>query len=123
MEEKWNNLNFLAEPLSCEDMEELLNTITPKLQELEERNLWDYYVNDDDLPVFINRAFTYMYEIVGRNYLKEWEIYPKQKDFDSLWDIMLEEIKEEKIDIKNTDAIWAITTDKIREKTREILGD
>lgn len=118
---KWRNLEFHGNPLTYEDIEELLEMISPKLKEMERKNNWDLYINNDDLPIFINQAFMYMYEILDPFEFEEWQQYPKQKDFQSLLNIINEEVKDEKIDRKSKEAIYEIVTDKIREIAKEIL--
>lgn len=118
---KWRNLEFQGNPLTYEDIEELLEMISPKLKEMERKNNWDLYINNDDLPIFINQAFMYMYEILDLFEFEEWQQYPKQKDFQSLLNIINEEVKDEKIDRKSKEAIYEIVTDKIREIAKEIL--
>ena len=118
---KWRNLEFLGNPLTYENIEELLEMISSKLKEMERKNNWDLCINNDDLPIFINQAFTYMCEILYPFEFEEWQQYPKQKDFYSLWNIINEEVKDEKIDRESKEAIWKIVTDKIREIAKEIL--
>ena len=118
---KWKNLEFHWDPLIYEDIEELLEMIIPKLKEMERKNNWDLCINNNDLPIFINQAFLYMSEILNPLEFEEWEQYPKQKDFYALWNIINEEIKDEKIDRENKETIWKIVTDKIKEIAKEIL--
>lgn len=118
---KWRNLEFQWNHLTYEDIEELLEIIIRELKGMEMKNNWDLCVNNDDLPIFINQAFTYMSAILDPLEFEKWQQYPKQKDFYSLWNIINEEVKDEKIDRESKEAIWKIVTDKIREIAKEIL--
>ena len=89
---KWRNLEFQWNHLTYEDIEELLEIIIRELKGMEMKNNWDLCVNNDDLPIFINQAFTYMSAILDPLEFEEWQQYPKQKDFYSLWNIINEEV-------------------------------
>ena len=115
----WNNKEFLSENLTMTDIESLLNYITPWLENMGSKFSWDYFVNDMRLHSFIDSAMQQMYEIVNGEYKEEYELYPKQKDFISLWDIISEYPMVETID-KGV-CIWETVRDKILEITREVL--
>lgn len=119
IKEAWKNEFFLSQNLEIEDINNLLNYIAPHLENMELKFCWDYSVNGMELSVFVDTAMQKMYEIVNNEHKNNYELYQKQRDFESLWEL----ISEYSIDnsIPYGSKIWKLIIDKIMEITEEVL--
>lgn len=120
IEKVWEDKEFLSQNLTTEDMQNLIEYITPWLKNMELKFSWDYAVNEMGLPCFIWSTMAKMYRIVNAEYKEEYELYPKQIDFKTLWNIISES------DVSDTvgrnDKIWQLVRDKIMEISEEVLS-
>ena len=120
IKECWKDENFLSQNLTLNDIVDLLDYIAPWLESMELKFSWDHSVNDMRLSYFVNSAVGQMYEVVNDGYKEEYELYPKQRDFESLWNIISEYSTDDSIG-KN-DKIWELVRDKILEISKEVLN-
>lgn len=116
----WKDENFLLQNLTTKDVVDLLEHITPWLKGMELKFSWDYSINDIELPYFVNLTMGQMYEIVNCEYKKEYELYPKQRDFESLWNIISEYSINDPVG--ENDKIWELVRDKILEISKDVLS-
>lgn len=86
---------------------------------MELKFLWDHSINDVGLSSFINTAMQKMYKIVINDYKNDYELYPKQRDFESLWEIIVEYPIDNSI--QKGDKIWKLIINKITEIAEEVL--
>ena len=119
VKEIWQNEFFLSQNLKIEDINNLLDYIAPFLISMELKFLWDHSINDVGLSSFINTAMQKMYKIVINDYKNDYELYPKQRDFESLWEIIVEYPIDNSI--QKGDKIWKLIIDKITEIAEEVL--
>lgn len=119
IKEIWQNEFFLSQNLKIEDINNLLDYIAPFLISMELKFLWDHSINDVGLSSFINTAMQKMYKIVINDYKNDYELYPKQRDFESLWEIIVEYPIDNSI--QKSDKIWKLIIDKITEIAEEVL--
>jgi hypothetical protein len=119
IKEIWQNEFFLSQNLKIEDINNLLDYIAPFLISMELKFLWDHSINDVGLSSFINTAMQKMYKIVINDYKNDYELYPKQRDFESLWEIIVEYPIDNSI--QKGDKIWKLIIDKITEIAEEVL--
>lgn len=119
IKEIWQNEFFLSQNLKIEDINNLLDYIAPFLISMELKFLWDHSINDVGLSSFINTAMQKMYKIVINDYKNDYELYPKQRDFDSLWEIIVEYPIDNSI--QKGDKIWKLIINKITEIAEEVL--
>lgn len=119
IKEIWQNEFFLSQNLKIEDINNLLDYIAPFLISMELKFLWDHSINDVGLSSFINTAMQKMYKIVINDYKNDYELYPKQRDFESLWEIIVEYPIDNSI--QKGDKIWKLIINKITEIAEEVL--
>ena len=119
IKEIWQNEFFLSQNLKIEDINNLLDYIAPFLISMELKFLWDHSINDVGLSSFINTAMQKTYKIVINDYKNDYELYPKQRDFESLWEIIVEYPIDNSI--QKGDKIWKLIIDKITEIAEEVL--
>ena len=119
IKEIWQNEFFLSQNLKIEDINNLLDYIAPFLISMELKFLWDHSINDVGLSSFINTAMQKMYKIVINDYKNDYELYPKQRDFESLWEIIVEYPIDNSIQKGNK--IWKLIINKITEIAEEVL--
>ena len=90
-------MNWLNEyPLTKEEANEIFNKIKPYLIEMEPKNNWDAFINEDTFSYFIKLAFFKMEETIekeiGTENLKNFKYYPKVADFFFFKDCIEEDI-------------------------------
>ena len=119
IKEIWQNEFFLSQNLKIEDINNLLDYIAPFLISMELKFLWDHSINDVGLSSFINTAMQKMYKIVINDYKNDYELCPKQRDFESLWEIIVEYPIDNSI--QKGDKIWKLIINKITEIAEEVL--
>lgn len=119
IKEIWQNEFFLSQNLKIEDINNLLDYIAPFFISMELKFLWDHSINDVGLSSFINTAMQKMYKIVINDYKNDYELYPKQRDFESLWEIIVEYPIDNSI--QKGDKIWKLIINKITEIAEEVL--
>lgn len=119
IKEIWQNEFFLSQNLKIEYINNLLDYIAPFLISMELKFLWDHSINDVGLSSFINTAMQKMYKIVINDYKNDYELYPKQRDFESLWEIIVEYPIDNSI--QKGDKIWKLIINKITEIAEEVL--
>lgn len=118
--ETWKDKDFLSQNLTVEDMENLLTYITPWLRSMELKFEWDYSVNEMTLSQFVEIVMREMYKIVNEDYKVEYELYPKQRDFNVLWNIISESDISNHVDKK--DKIWKLIRYEILRIVKEALS-
>lgn len=116
----WKDKEFLSQNLTIKDMQDLIEYITPWLESMELKFSWDYAVNQMGLSCFIWSTMAKIYEIVNTEYKEEYELYPKQMDFKTLWSIISESDIADTVERK--DKIWVLVKDKILEISKEVLS-
>ena len=116
----WKDENFLSQNLTIKNVVDLLEHITPWLKGMELKFSWDYSVNDMGLSYFVNSAIGQMYEVVNSEYKEEYELYPKQRDFESLCNIISEYSINDPVG--ENDKIWELVRDKILEISKDVLN-
>lgn len=115
----WKDENFLSENLTVKDIENLLEYVEPWLESMELKFCWDYSVNKMTLAQFVEITMWEIYKIVNEDCKVEYELYPKQRDFEALWSV----ISDTNIDncVQKKDKIWKLVENKILEIAKEVL--
>lgn len=121
LKELWQDEEFLSQNLTMEDMTMLIEYITPWLQSMELKFSWDYSVNNISFSYFVDMAMREMYEIVNSDYKERCDLYPKQLDFESLWNIISECSVD--VSINKENIIYEAVKEKILEISKKVLRE
>lgn len=90
-------MNWLNEhPLTKAEAKEVFNKIKIYLIDMEPKNSWDAFINEDTFSYFIKQAFfkmeNYIKEEIGTEDLEKFKYYPKIADFFFFKDCIKEDV-------------------------------
>lgn len=112
-------------PLTKEEWLDFIKLGIPKLKDLEEKNRWDFFINDLNISTFCDDYFGYCYAING--YPEFWQDnYPKVKDLAAACSIIVNsDWRQENsicyLDKTNTIKIYELILNKVYTITEQLF--
>lgn len=112
-------------PLTKEEWLNFIKLGIPKLKDMEEKNRWDFFINDVSIKDFCNAYLNYCYAVNG--YPETWQNdYPKVRDLKTACSIIInsdwrKEYSTCYLDETNTIKIYELILNKIYTITEQLF--
>lgn len=114
----WNDCT----PLTRSEFDSFIGAAIPFLKSMEDKNGWDFFVNDDSVRWFCER---FLIEAFKLNEYEDYQrFYPKVQDMRTIYDVLVEgDWSQEDATLRKNKGseIWKLVLDKVNSVADTVL--